>query len=97
MSDFSQEITRKIAKLAHIGLTDAEVEKYTKDLGSILDYVKMLGELDTDAVDPLLQTVELENVLEEDQAKENLAEVEDLLKATALPVERRQIKVPPVL
>lgn len=42
---------RKIAKLAHLEITDAEVELYTTQLASIVGYVEQLNELDTEAVE----------------------------------------------
>jgi aspartyl-tRNA(Asn)/glutamyl-tRNA(Gln) amidotransferase subunit C len=43
----SKEETHKIAKLARIRITDDEAEKYSHELSSILDWIEMLGEVDT--------------------------------------------------
>ena len=45
---------RKIAKLAHLEISDSEVEMYTPQMKSIVEYVEQLNELDTDAVEPML-------------------------------------------
>ncbi len=45
---------RKIAKLAHLEISDAEVELYGPQMKSIVDYVEQLNELDTDNVEPML-------------------------------------------
>lgn len=45
---------RKIAKLAHLEITDAEVELYTPQMDNIVAYIEQLNELETDAVEPLL-------------------------------------------
>jgi aspartyl-tRNA(Asn)/glutamyl-tRNA(Gln) amidotransferase subunit C len=42
---------RKIAKLAHLEITDAEVELYTPQLASIVGYVEQLNELDTENIE----------------------------------------------
>lgn len=42
----SVEEVKHIALLARIGLTDAEVEKYRKDLSGVLDFFKELESLD---------------------------------------------------
>ncbi|MEZ5307351.1 MAG: Asp-tRNA(Asn)/Glu-tRNA(Gln) amidotransferase subunit GatC [Pyrinomonadaceae bacterium] len=42
---------RKIAALAHLEITDEEVELYTPQLNNIVEYVQQLNELDTDAVE----------------------------------------------
>ncbi len=45
---------RKIAKLAHLEITDAEVEIYGPQMKSVVEYVEQLNELDTDDVEPML-------------------------------------------
>ena len=39
---------RKIAKLAHLEITDEEVELYTPQMANIVAYVEQLNELDTE-------------------------------------------------
>ena len=43
---------RKIAKLAHLEITDEEVALYTPQMNDIVAYVEQLNELDTEAVEP---------------------------------------------
>lgn len=45
---------RKIAKLAHLEISDAEVEMYTPQMAAIVGYVEQLNELDTGDVEPML-------------------------------------------
>jgi aspartyl-tRNA(Asn)/glutamyl-tRNA(Gln) amidotransferase subunit C len=45
---------RKIAKLAHLEITDEEADVYAPQLEKIVGYVKQLNELDTDSVEPML-------------------------------------------
>ena len=42
---------RKIAKLAHLEITDEEVALYTPQMESIVGYVKQLNELDTETIE----------------------------------------------
>lgn len=44
----------KIAKLAHLEITDAEVALYTPQMVSIVGYVEQLNELDTENVEPAI-------------------------------------------
>jgi aspartyl-tRNA(Asn)/glutamyl-tRNA(Gln) amidotransferase subunit C len=44
-----------VAGLANLELTAEEQERMVRDLGSILDYVSRLGELDTTNVPPMTQ------------------------------------------
>lgn len=45
---------RKVAKLAHLEITEAEVELYTPQMADIVKYIEQLNELDTDNVEPML-------------------------------------------
>lgn len=45
---------RKIAKLAHLEITDEEVAIYTPQMANIVKYVEQLNELDTDDIEPML-------------------------------------------
>lgn len=60
------EAVRKVAKLARLKLTDAEVDRFTGQLGAVLGYVDVLNELNTDAVQPLAHPLEIADVLRED-------------------------------
>ncbi|MCB1026006.1 MAG: Asp-tRNA(Asn)/Glu-tRNA(Gln) amidotransferase subunit GatC [Acidobacteria bacterium] len=42
---------RKIAKLAHLEITDNEVELYTPQMKNIVAYVEQLNELETDDIE----------------------------------------------
>lgn len=44
----------KIAKLAHLEITDEEVALYTPQMASIVGYVEQLNELNTDQVEPAI-------------------------------------------
>jgi aspartyl-tRNA(Asn)/glutamyl-tRNA(Gln) amidotransferase subunit C len=43
---------RKIADLAHLEISDAEVELYTGQIAEIVNYVEQLNELETSSVAP---------------------------------------------
>ena len=44
----------KVAKLAHLEITDEEVALYTPQMASIVAYVEQLNELDTENIEPML-------------------------------------------
>lgn len=56
----------KVANLARLKLSEAEVADYTAKLGSILEYVESLNEVDTEDVEPMVHAVELSNVFRRD-------------------------------
>lgn len=45
---------RKVAKLAHLEITDKEVAMYTPQMAEIVKYVEQLNELDTESVEPAI-------------------------------------------
>jgi aspartyl-tRNA(Asn)/glutamyl-tRNA(Gln) amidotransferase subunit C len=45
---------QKIAALAHLEITDAELHTLAPQVASIVDYVEQLKELDTSAVEPAI-------------------------------------------
>lgn len=72
---------RYVAKLANLQLTDAEIERLSKDLDEILTHIDTLNELDTSNVAPMTQ------VLYEDDGTATLREDQErapLDNATAL-------------
>jgi len=53
----SKEDVLKVAALANLELSDAEVDVYRSHLDDILTYIDKLNELDTSGVEPLTQVV----------------------------------------
>ena len=49
----SKEDVKGIALLARIGVSEADVEKYEKDLSTVLDFFGELEKLPTDGVEPI--------------------------------------------
>ncbi len=62
----SKEDVLQVAKLARIELTDAEVEKFQKQLSGVLDYIEQLSKVDTTGVHVTAQVTGLENVTRPD-------------------------------
>lgn len=78
----SKEEVKHIAKLARLGLTEPEIEKFQKELSSILDYIEKLKEVDIKNVEPTSHTLKIENVFREDVAKKlDIEKVKKLIKA----------------
>jgi aspartyl-tRNA(Asn)/glutamyl-tRNA(Gln) amidotransferase subunit C len=61
-----------VAHLARLGLTDEELGRLEGQLNHILDQYTKLAELDTDAIPPTAQTIELENILRDDVVRPSL-------------------------
>ncbi len=68
MTTISHETVRAVAKLARLGVTDAEVEAYAKELSVIFSYVEELNTVDTSTVSETVQVTGLEDVTRPDEA-----------------------------
>ncbi len=66
------QLISRLEKLARLRLSSEEREKLKGDLGSILDMVEKLKELDTEGVEPLEYIFDEENILREDEVKNQL-------------------------
>ncbi|MBW4562178.1 MAG: Asp-tRNA(Asn)/Glu-tRNA(Gln) amidotransferase subunit GatC [Mojavia pulchra JT2-VF2] len=62
-----REQVHKVALLARLELTPEEEEQFTTQLGSILDYVQQLSELDVSDVPPTTRAIDVSNVTREDE------------------------------
>lgn len=51
------EVVRHMAELSRLELTDAETEKFGRQLASILSYMSVLDKVDTNGVEPLYACV----------------------------------------
>ncbi|SEH14935.1 Asp-tRNA(Asn)/Glu-tRNA(Gln) amidotransferase subunit GatC [Thermoleophilum album] len=56
-----------VARLARLRLSDEEVERFTRELGTILEHVERIQQLDLEEVPPTSHVVALENVLRPDE------------------------------
>lgn len=68
----SREDVQHVASLARLGLTDDELETMREQLSSILGHIEVMNKLDTDAIPPTAQVIELQNVMREDVVGESL-------------------------
>jgi aspartyl-tRNA(Asn)/glutamyl-tRNA(Gln) amidotransferase subunit C len=68
----SREQVAKIARLARLTFTDAELDDLTIQLGKIVGLVDELSQVNTEGVEPMVHAIELENVLKADEMKPSL-------------------------
>ncbi|MBN2096339.1 Asp-tRNA(Asn)/Glu-tRNA(Gln) amidotransferase subunit GatC [Candidatus Peregrinibacteria bacterium] len=88
----SHDEVKHIAKLARLGLTDEEVEKFSTQLSDILSHAKMLEEVGTENVEPIAQITGLKNITFDD-SKKDCAFTDELLKQSPQSVQDHMIKV----
>jgi aspartyl-tRNA(Asn)/glutamyl-tRNA(Gln) amidotransferase subunit C len=70
-----------VASLARLELSPDEVDRFTTQLNSILEYMDQLNELDTSEVEPTSHVFPLKNVLREDEIGHSLTLDEVLANA----------------
>ncbi len=70
-----------MALLARLELSEAEEERMTGQMNSILEYMGKLNELDTKDVPPTTHAIELQNVFRPDLVQRSLDRKESLSNA----------------
>jgi aspartyl-tRNA(Asn)/glutamyl-tRNA(Gln) amidotransferase subunit C len=95
MAGLSRSDVEHVAHLARLGMTSEELGRLEGQLNQILERYLKLAELDTDAIPPTAQTIELENILRDDVATPSLP-VEAVL-GNAPAREGDFVIVPPIL
>jgi len=90
---------KKIAKLAHLEITDEEVSLYTPQMNEIVAYVEQLNELDTENIEPAIGGLtpegEASRTDREDIAHESLGQQKALEQAPS--ASHGHFRVPKVL
>ena len=72
MAALTRADVEHVAYLARLGLTEEELARLEGQLNHILEQYAKLAELDTEAIPPTAQTIELENILREDVARPSM-------------------------
>ena len=95
VAGLSRSDVEHVAYLARLGLSAAELDRLQGQLNHILDQYAKLAELNTDAIAPTAQTIELENILRDDVVTPSLRQAAAL--ANAPQREGAFMVVPPIL
>ena len=68
----SREEVLHIARLARLGLTETEVDRFSEQLSNILENFEILQQVDTSDIPPTTQSITLQNVVSEDEVAPSL-------------------------
>ena len=68
----SKEEVKKVAELARLEFNETQIEKFTEQLGNILEYIEKLNELNTDNVKPTSHVLDISTPLREDKVQKLL-------------------------
>jgi aspartyl-tRNA(Asn)/glutamyl-tRNA(Gln) amidotransferase subunit C len=77
----SRTDVEKVALLARLRLTEAELDTMTGQLAQIVAYVDQLAEVNTDGVAPMAHAIEVANVFKDDRVAPSLPRAEALANA----------------
>jgi len=84
-----------VARLARLDLTEEELERFTGQLGDVLEHAADISALDIDDVPPTAHPLPLVNVLRGDEVRPGVDREEVLAQAPA--AEDGRFRVPPIL
>ncbi|MFH1646627.1 MAG: Asp-tRNA(Asn)/Glu-tRNA(Gln) amidotransferase subunit GatC [Chloroflexota bacterium] len=68
----SREEVLHIARLARVGLSEAEITRLSEQLSNLLEHFQVLQQVDTTDVPPTAQSVSLESVMRDDVVEASL-------------------------
>ena len=77
----SREEVLHIARLARLGLNEAEIDRTREQLSDILENFEILQQVDTADVPPTAQSIALQNVVRDDEVAPSLPSSEVLANA----------------
>lgn len=79
--DVTREDVKKVARLAKLKISEDEIEIFTGQFNTIIEYIHTLDELDTSQVEPTSHVLDLKNILREDAMAPSLPRGEMLKNA----------------
>jgi aspartyl-tRNA(Asn)/glutamyl-tRNA(Gln) amidotransferase subunit C len=77
----SRQDVEKVALLARLQLTEAELSTITSELAQIVGYVDQLAEVNTEGVEPMAHAIEVVNLFRADEITPSLPRDEALSNA----------------
>lgn len=91
----SREEVLHIARLARLGLDEAEIDKFREQLSNLLEHFQALQQVDTTGVIPTIQSTALQNVIRNDVSQTSLTP--DQILSNAPQKENDFFRVRPIL
>jgi len=79
----SREEVEKVSLLARLRLSEEELDRMTEQMGQILDYMDLLGEVDTERVEPMAHALDVVDVFRQDEVRPSLRRPQALAGAAS--------------
>lgn len=77
----SREEVLHIIRLARLGLSEVEVDRMQEQLSNILENFELLKQVDTKDVPPTTQSINLQNIMKDDEVSPSLPKDQILANA----------------
>jgi aspartyl-tRNA(Asn)/glutamyl-tRNA(Gln) amidotransferase subunit C len=77
----TRQDVERVALLARLRFSEAELDLFARQLGQVISYVELLGELDTENVEPMVHAVEVFSVFRHDEPRPSLPREQALANA----------------
>ncbi len=97
MSAITREQVQALAALAHVELSDAELDLFVRQLGDFLEYATIVQQVDTSGVPPTASVMTGEGRDRGDQVRPSLPRGEALANAPDAAAEAGFFRVPRVI
>ena len=97
MTRLTRADVERIAELAHLRLSDAETEAFTRQLAEILAHAERLRDVETTGVPPTTHVFSRHEALRADEVRESLTRPDALASAPDGTAEDGFFKVPKVI
>ncbi|MGO9614300.1 MAG: Asp-tRNA(Asn)/Glu-tRNA(Gln) amidotransferase subunit GatC [Dissulfurispiraceae bacterium] len=91
----TSEETKHIAQLSKLSLSEEEIDIFSNQLSTIMEYMEQLNGLNTGGIDPTSHVIPLQNVMRDDELVPSLQQ-DDALK-NAPDTSRRFYRVPRII
>ena len=77
------EQVNHVARLARLKLSDTEAAELAEQLGKVLGYIRLLDDVDTEGVEPMVHAIEVRNAFRADEVRDSIAREDALQNAPA--------------
>ena len=61
-----------VSKLARLEMDDTDIDTFSQQIGTILEYFETLNQVDTTGINPTSHAISLTNAFRQDEGKEHL-------------------------
>ncbi|MCX6711507.1 MAG: Asp-tRNA(Asn)/Glu-tRNA(Gln) amidotransferase subunit GatC [Candidatus Woesearchaeota archaeon] len=76
--NIDKDLIKKVAKNAHLNLTESEIKEFLTQLKEILNNFSIINDINTNDIKPSFQPIEIKNIYREDKVEKSLTQEEAL-------------------